>query len=108
MAPSPGRIVASGAGHRKRTASEGQAAVVRRKPIGRRARTRTKSHKLISVDKFNIFAAVQHYVGDRDRRNGVPVAAFHYAQVPVNIGLKRKEYLPFREPIEKPPANKAR
>jgi iron(III) transport system substrate-binding protein len=107
-----------------------------------RKETLAATDKLISVGEFDIFAAVQDYVVDRDKRNGVPVAAacpspipasagyigifrgsphvnaaklfinwylskegqvaaFHYArQVPVNIELKRKEFLPFPEQIE--------
>jgi iron(III) transport system substrate-binding protein len=107
-----------------------------------RKETLAATDKLISVGEFDIFAAVQDYVVDRDKRNGVPVAAdcpspipasagyigifrgsphvnaaklfinwylskegqvaaFHYArQVPVNIELKRKEFLPFPEEIE--------
>ena len=107
-----------------------------------RKETIAATNKLISVGEFDIFAAVQDYVVDRDKRHGVPVAAdcpspipasagyigifrgsphvnaaklfvnwylskegqvaaYHYArQVPVNIELKRKEFLPFPDQIE--------
>jgi iron(III) transport system substrate-binding protein len=106
-----------------------------------RKETLAATSKLISVGEFDVFAAVQDYVVDRDRRKGVPVAAacpspvpasagyigifrgsprvnaaklfvnwylskegqvaaFHYArQVPVNVELKQKEFLPFPEEI---------
>lgn len=106
-----------------------------------RKETLAATNKLISVGEFDIFAAVQDYVVDRDKRKGVPVAAdcpspvpasagyigvfrgspradaaklfvnwylskegqvaaYHYArQVPVNIELKGKEFLPFPDQI---------
>lgn len=106
-----------------------------------RKETLAATNKLISVGEFDIFAAVQDYVVDRDKRKGVPVAAdcpspvpasagyigifrgsprvdaaklfvnwylskegqvaaYHYArQVPVNVELKGKEFLPFPDEI---------